>query len=59
MTIPFSYNPQEEKIFSISIGGVEGSEGASVDPNRDTAEITIASNQTDDCMQFLKSLVMI
>ena len=49
--------PQEDRTFSISISGVEGSEGANVDPNRDTAEITITAN-LDDCNYFQYTCVL-
>ena len=44
--------PKRQRKFSISISAVEGSEGASVDPNRDTATIVIATN-FDDCKIYL------
>ena len=44
--------PKRQRKFSISISDVEGSEGASVDTNRDTATIVIATN-FDDCKIYL------
>ena len=44
--------PKRQRKFSISISDVKGSDGASVDTNRDTAAIVIAAN-FDDCKILL------